>query len=370
MKFLIAPNAYKGTLTALEASRYIQEQLAAHYPKAEFIVQPLADGGDGTCDLLSSSLEIQKIKCLSLNSIGKPMEGYFGWEEAKKVAYLDVSTCSGLAALAIEERVPSLTSTYGTGILIQQALKLGANRVVLGLGGSSTVDLGVGILQAMGFLFLNAKGREIPAFCPDLISACRHIQRPRKLPQLSFTLLCDVKNPFFGPKGAVRVFGPQKGLFPGEIEKTEKIISDFFNLLIKKSPKENWVDLPGFGAAGGIAMGLDFFFPSQIEFGASYFFDKVNLYDKVRWADWIITGEGQYDHQSEDGKACFELKNLAQKLGKKIALIASSKGEFISEFDVFLELPSLNFSDPTYKKKAQDQFLGVLKEAIRKGAFD
>ena len=113
-----------------------------------------------------------------------------------------------------------------------------------------------------------------------------------------------------------------------------------------------------------------FFFPSQIEFGSSYFFERVNLHDKVGWADWIITGEGQYDQQSEEGKACFELKNIAQKLGKKIALIASSQGELTSEFDVFLELSPLNFSDPAYKNKAQDQFQGLLKEAILKGVFD
>ena len=370
MKFLIAPNAYKGTLTALEASRYIQEQLAAFYPKAEIRVQPLADGGDGTCDLLCTSLGIQRIKCLSLNAIGKPIEGHFGWDESNKVAFLDVSTSSGLANLGVEERNTSVTSTYGTGILIQEALKRGANQVVLGLGGSSTIDLGVGILQALGFLFLDAHGRELPAFCPDLIATCKHIQRPLKQPQLSFTLLCDVKNPFFGSNGAVRIFGPQKGLHPEDIEQTEKINFDFFNLLVKKTLSEKWVDLPGFGAAGGIALGLNFFFPSQIEFGSSYFFERVNLHDKVGWADWIITGEGQYDQQSEEGKACFELKNIAQKLGKKIALIASSQGELTSEFDVFLELPPLNFSDPAYKNKAQDQFQGLLKEAILKGVFD
>ena len=370
MKFLIAPNAFKGTLTALEASRYIQEQLETTYPKAELKVQPLADGGDGTCDLLCASLGIPSIKCLSLNAIGHPMEGYFGWEESKKVAYLDVSTCSGLANLEVEERNTSWTSTYGTGILIQEALKQGANQIVLGLGGSATIDLGAGILQALGFLFLDAHGRELPAFCPDFLAACKHIQRPLKLPNLSFTFLCDVKNPFFGPKGAVQIFGPQKGLRLDDMEKTEKITSDFFNLLVKKSLPEHWKDLPGFGAAGGIAMGLDFFFPCQIEFGSSYFFEKVNLQDKVGWADWIITGEGQYDSQSEEGKACYELKNLAQKLGKKIGLIASSHGDLTSEFDVFLELPSLNFSDPTYKNKAQDQFQGLLKEAILKGLFD
>lgn len=369
MKFLIAPNAYKGTFTALEAVALIEEVLVQGYPSSQFISQALADGGDGTCALLADSLGLERKDCLTLNAIGQPILGFYAWEESSKSAFLDVSTCSGLGVLPTYTREPSLTSTYGTGILIQHAIQKGAKHLILGLGGSATIDLGAGILQALGFLFLDDNGREIPAFSPEFLKRCRHIQRPLRLPEVYFTCLCDVRNPFFGPRGAVPVFGPQKGLMEAEIEATEISTADFAGLLERKS-FNRILDQPGFGAAGGIAFGLAQFFPFQLEFGAPYFFEQVNLEEKVKQVDWIITGEGQYDRQSEEGKACFELKQLAHKQGKKIALIASRKGGYPSGFDAVLELPPLDFSDPNYKKKAREQFQGLLGEAISTGLFD
>jgi glycerate kinase len=178
-----------------------------------------------------------------------------------------------------------------------------------------------------------------------------------------------VRNPFFGPKGAVPVFGPQKGLKEAEIEATEVSTADFVDLLLRKS-SHPILDQPGFGAAGGIAFGLAQFFPCTMEYGAPYFFKQVTLEEKVRQADWILTGEGQYDLQSEEGKACFELKQLAHKHGKKIALITSGKEGYSSGFDTVLELPQLDFLDPDYKKKAREKFQGLLREAISTKVFD
>lgn len=369
MRFLIAPNAYKGTFTALEAVALIEEVLVQAYPSSQFTSQALADGGDGTCALLAESLGLEGIDCLSLNAIGQPIAGFYAWEDSSKTAYLDVSTCSGLGVLPTHAREPSLTSTYGTGILIHHAIQKGAKHLILGLGGSATIDLGAGILQTLGFLFLDQNGREIPAFSPEFLKRCRHIQRPLRLPEVSFTCLYDVRNPFFGPKGAVPVFGPQKGVKEAEIEATEVSTADFVDLLQRKSSNPI-LDQPGFGAAGGIAFGLAQFFPFSMEYGAQYFFKQVNLEEKVKQADWMITGEGQYDLQSEEGKACFELKQLAHKHGKRIALIASGKEGYASGFDAVLELPPLDFSEPDYKKKALEQFQGLLREAISTKVFD
>ncbi len=369
MRFLIAPNAYKGTFTALEAVALIEEVLIHAYPFSQFISQALADGGDGTCALLADSLGLERIDCPSLNAIGQPIPGFYAWEESSKTAFLDVSTCSGLGILPTHAREPSLTFTYGTGLLIQHAIQKGAKHLILGLGGSATIDLGAGILQALGFLFLDQHGREISAFSPEFLKRCRHIQRPLRLPEVSFTCLCDVRNPFFGPNGAVPVFGPQKGLKDEEIEGTENSTAAMVDLLQRRSPRPV-LDQPGFGAAGGIAFGLAQFFPCQLEFGAPYFFTQVGLEDKVKQVDWILTGEGQYDRQSAEGKACFELKELAHKHGKKIALIASGKEGYISGFDAVLELPPLDFLDPDYKKKAQEGFQGLLRKAILTKVFD
>ena len=369
MRFLIAPNAYKGTFTALEAVALIEEVLMEVYSSSLMSSQAIADGGDGTCTLLADSLGLERIACLSLNAIGQPIAGFYAWEESSKTAYLDVSTCSGLGVLPIQARVPSLTSTFGTGILIQHAIQKGAKHLILGLGGSATIDLGVGILQALGFLFLDQNGRELPAFSPEFLKRCRHIQRPLRLPDVSFTCLCDVRNPFFGSNGAIRVFGPQKGMKEAEIEATEVSTAAMVELLLRKSPSPV-LDQPGFGAAGGIAFGLAQFFPCSMEYGAQYFFKQVNLEEKVMQVDWILTGEGQYDLQSEEGKGCYELKQMAHNQGKKIALIASGKEGYSSGFDAVLELPALDFSDFDFKKKAQEEFQGLLREAISRKVFD
>jgi glycerate kinase len=369
MNFLIAPNAFKGTFTAREAVMILEDVLVQEYPGATYLSQPVADGGDGTCELLIASLGLEKVFCNSLNAVGRPILGFYGWEASTKTAYLDVSTCSGVAPLKLEERNPRLTSTFGTGLLIQDAIKRGASQLVLGLGGSATVDIGAGILQALGFLFLDVHGREIAAFSPDFLKRSKHIQRPLKLPAISFSLLCDVKNSFFGSNGAVRVFGPQKGIKEDELEGMEMITSDFVELLSRKSKGSVVMDQEGFGAAGGIALGLNQFFSCKLEFGAPYFFEKVEMSEKVAAADWIITGEGKYDCQSEAGKASYELLQLARKQGKRIALIASGKEGHNSGFDTVLELPALDFSQADYKKKAQEQIQGLFKEVLKKGIF-
>ena len=368
MKFLIAPNAYKGTFTASEAIDLIQEVLQEIRPSATVYKQPLADGGDGTCSLLADAKSLKKFDCLSLNAIGQPTLGHFAWDESSNSAYMDVSTCSGIGDLPIFLREPTLASSYGTGLLIQQAILKGAKHLFIGLGGSATIDLGAGILQALGFLFLDKNGREIPAFSPDFLKRCQHIQRPLRLPNVSFTFLCDVRNLFFGLTGAVRIFGPQKGVEIEEFEEFEKVTRNFVDLLMKKS-FHPVADSPGFGAAGGIALGLRQFFPSQLEFGAPYFFKEVNLENQVQQVDWIITGEGRYDLQSKEGKACFELMLLAQKYQKKIALITSGEATRIEGFDAVVQLPTLDFSTPNYKKAALKQFQGQLREAILKGLF-
>jgi glycerate kinase len=329
MRYLIAPNAFKGTIEAGEAARIIAEEIGK-FSGNECLLQPLADGGDGTCSLLIQSLGLEKINCLTLNAVGVPMLGFVGWDAESKKALIDVSTASGIGTLSVYQKDPYITSTYGTGLLIKKAVELGAEEIILGLGGSATVDMGIGILSALGLLFLDQNGKEIPLFSPNFLSKIKHIQKTPKIPNIKFTCLCDVRNLFFGPTGAVSVFGPQKGIKPEQITSFEVQCRLILELFVAKSKKE-WKDLAGYGAAGGIALGLDFFFETQINFGAAYFFDQVNLKNKVIQADWIITGEGQYDTQSAQGKACFQLLQLAKSWKKqkenKTAVINSEEIE-------------------------------------------
>ena len=353
MKFLIAPNAFKGTIAADEAAEIIRMIIREQLPNSEIIIQPIADGGDGTCALLIDSLKLKSVSLLSLDPIGRPISSVIGWDPETRKAYFDVSTASGIGILGEDQKQAHLTSTYGTGILIQKAIELGAEEIVLGLGGSATVDMGLGILQALGFVFLDQNGREMVPFCPDFIKKIHHVQRPIRLPQIKFTLLCDVRNLFFGSDGAIPVFGPQKGLRSDQLDDFEFQCHRVLSLILKKS-KSVWEDREGFGAAGGIALGLSLFFHTEIKFGSNYFFEVVVLDEKVKQVDWIVTGEGRYDSQSNQGKACFELLQLAKSAGKKIALITSGDEAKSAQFDEVWKLPDLDFSKEGWKEKARE----------------
>lgn len=358
MNALIAPNAFKGTLTALEAGDIIAQTIGAKHPSWTIKIHPIADGGDGTCALLNNYLGLKSMEVWGLDALGRPIQTGFGWEESSKTAYIDVSAASGVGTLQEEEKNPKVASTFGTGLLIRKAAELGAKHIVLGLGGSATVDLGLGILQACGFTFLNEGGKELTPFSPGMISKLKHIQRSPAVPKLSFTCLCDVKNPFFGKQGAIPVFGPQKGLKNEDLKVFEEDAHQLIKILENKS-KTRFKDQAGFGAAGGIALGLSFFFPLTISFGANYFFEKTGLESAVVDSDLIITGEGKYDEQSSSGKACFELLKLAKLHQKKIVLITSGLEAQEAGFDKVLTLPDLDFSHKNFKKLATQNLIQV-----------
>ena len=360
MRVLISPNAFKGTLSATEAGELVKSVLKRSSSEIDSRLVPIADGGDGTCQLLTEALGFQKITTWALDSYGRPIEGFYGWDFGTKTAYIDVSTASGLASLEEDSKNPMVASSFGTGILIQKAIENGAKEIVLGLGGSSTIDLGIGILAALGISFLDEKGRAIPMFSPGFLSSINYIQRPPKLPDIRFTFLCDVRNTFLGTKGAIPIFGEQKGLQSQSFGLYEDNCFRLIDLLFSKV-KKSFEDKRGFGAAGGIALGISAFFLTNIEFGASYIFEKVNLSEHVKWADLVITGEGKYDAQSNEGKACFELLQLTRKYQKKSILISSGDEALNSGFDEILILPNLDFSESGYKIKARENFLRLIE---------
>lgn len=364
MKFLISPNAFKGTMSATEAGEIIGNFLEESFPEIQSKMIPIADGGDGTCELLTKALDLKQISTWTLDPFGRPVLGTFGWDISSKKAFIDVSTASGIGLIGNEENDPFVASSFGTGLLIQKAVEVGAEEIILGLGGSATIDIGVGILAALGISFLDEKGRVLTPFSPDYLSRILLIQRTPTLPKIRFTCLCDVRNAFLGSKGAIPVFGPQKGLNESDFDSYERICERLIQMIFSKV-KMTFVDQAGFGAAGGIALGLSAFFPLQIEFGSSYFFEKVNLENEVKWADLVITGEGKYDSQSNEGKACFELLQLAKNQRKKSILISSGKEAIHAGFDKVLVLPNLDFSDSDHKTKARENLLGLLKSELK-----
>ncbi|MEN2283059.1 glycerate kinase [Algoriphagus sp. SE2] len=350
MKILISPNAFKGTLTALEAGKILASELKHKYPQSKIEIHPIADGGDGTCELLGYSLKLSSRQIWSLDIKGKPKIGTYFYDGSK--AYIDVSNVSGIGYLNPDELEIRVSSTFGTGLLIKHAIENGASEIILGLGGSATVDLGIGILQALGLLFLDENGRELTPFSYDMLFKIKHIQKPINFPKIDFTCVCDVRNKFGGDEGAIPVFGPQKGLKSVDFPEFEAQTHFLLDLLYKKN-NLTFVDKQGFGAAGGIAAGLSAFFKTKIEIGSSYFFKKTGLKEKLVTSDLIITGEGKYDNQSESGKACFEILQMAKQNEKIIFLITSGEGLSKHGFDKVFYLPKLNFLLDDFKEKAK-----------------
>ncbi|MBB6328176.1 glycerate kinase [Algoriphagus iocasae] len=363
MRVLIAPNAFKGTLSGKEAGEVIASVLHDKHVNIKSHLHPIADGGDGTCQLLAESLKLIPNKVLSLNAVGRPAIGYF-FKDGNR-ALIDVSNVSGLGELQPKELDIGLSSTYGTGILVKEAISQGCQEIVLGLGGSATIDLGIGILQALGFQFLNKNGRELVPFSSDFLFKIKHIQRSPKTAPVRFTFLCDVRNLFFGNEGAIPVFGPQKGLKISEIENYENQCEYLLDLMYRKSNR-SFEDLPGFGAAGGIAAGLSAFFETKIETGATYFFEQTGLKEKVETCDLIITGEGRYDSQSKSGKACYELLKLARQFNKKIVLITSGEVSEKESFDQVLSLPDLDFNQTDLKTIARRNLVDTISGLVLK----
>lgn len=350
MNILIAPNAFKGTLSAIEAGEIIASSIRSRYPNASVQMVPIGDGGDGTCQLLGYSLGLRPVSCFCLNAVGKPVFGTYYQEGVK--AYIDVSTYSGLGQLPANELDIKVSSTYGTGQVIQHAISNGAKEIILGLGGSATIDLGIGILQALGIQFLDANGRSLIPFSKDFLFKVKHLQKSLKIPKVAFTFLCDVKNTFGGPDGAIPVFGPQKGLKSEDISHYENQCAVLLEMMYRKS-NLSFQDKPGFGAAGGIAAGLSGFFETKIETGATYFFLQIGLENKLEKADCVITGEGRYDEQSKSGKACFELMQLAQKYNKPIFLITSGQEAKNAGFTRVYQLPDLDFQKSDFRVSAK-----------------
>jgi glycerate kinase len=368
MKILIAPNAFKGTIEADEAAEIIREAILEVIPEGKTEILPIADGGDGTCYLLGKALGLNPTYTWALNPIGRSQQGFYFLDKSQQTAYLDVSTVSGIKFLHEFEKNPWITSTYGTGELIRHAAASGAKHIVLGLGGSATVDLGLGILAALGFTFLDDSGKSLPIFGETFLSNIKHIQRPVQHHHLSFTLLCDVNNTFFGEKGAIPVFGSQKGLKEAEFNNFEKDCQEIIHAFSKKTGKY-LPDQEGFGAAGGIAYGLSFFYNTQLKMGAKWFFDKVQMASKIQNSDLVITGEGKYDHQSAGGKGSHELLQSCLQYSKKCLLITSGENIKGTDFHDIIYLPDLNFNHPDFQKHAKHHLRQTVKAYFTSSSF-
>jgi glycerate kinase len=327
MKIVIAPQGFKGSLTALQIARSIEKGVKQVFPNSETVLVPAADGGDGTLQALVDSSDGTVETQTVTDPLGRPVEATWGAMGDGDTAVIEMAGASGLALLALDELDPLITTTYGTGELFTAALDAGYRRFIVGIGGSATNDAGAGLAQALGIKLLDADDNELPRGGAALADI-DHVDMSgfdERLRGVDVTVACDVNNPLCGDDGASAVFGPQKGATPEMIKQLDSALSRFADVV------EHDLDvqvrlLPGAGAAGGLGAGLMAFMGARLAAGVDIVLDAVGLDAALEGADLVITGEGQIDHSSIFNKTPVGVAERAKKRGIPVVAIAGGLG--------------------------------------------
>jgi glycerate kinase len=313
MKFVLAPDKFKGSLTAFEACHAMETGIRQVIPFADIHSFPMADGGDGFSAVMGHYLETEPIECSTVDALGKSIRAFYRTGQQGALAIIETATASGLAQLTQSKGNALQANTFGTGLLIKDALDRGATTIMLGLGGSATTDMGTGILQALGFRFLDANGHALTV-CGEALLSIYEVRIPDNIPAVKFILACDVTNPLYGPDGAAFVFAPQKGANAEMVKMLDAGLL-YANRLFGKYSGRDPSTIPGSGAAGGIAAGLAHFFDVDLKSGFDIVLSASGLKEALPGAHWLLTGEGRFDAQSFDGKVTGKLIEISKKNG-------------------------------------------------------
>ena len=323
MHIVIAPNAFKGSLTAEEAAGCIAEGIRQSQLDCSLSLIPIADGGDGTALLIAKEMNSEAISVPVPDPLGRLVNASFGWVADTKTAIIEMSDASGIKLLKKEELNPLIANTKGTGELILAALDHGAQKIIIGVGGSATVDGASGLLSALGVDFKDEHGENI-AKLPEGLVQLKSIELSgldKRLRQCEITVLCDVKNTLLGNNGAAAVFGPQKGANENDVMLLEKCLEQL-NLVAEKALKVSMASMTYGGAAGGVAAGLAVFLGADLVSGIEFFLDVVNFDVVLQEADIVITAEGSLDTQTLEGKGPYGVALRAKN--KNIPVIGLS----------------------------------------------
>ena len=315
-------DSFKGSLSSLEAGTAVADGVHRVYPNARVTVLPLADGGEGTVDALVAGCNGKKITALVCDPLGRTIEAEYGILE-NGTAVIEMAAAAGLPLLAKHERNPMETTTYGVGELIKDAIGRGCRKFLLGIGGSATNDGGVGMLQALGFSFLDGEGNEIPRGAKGL-AMLEKIQTDGALAFLKeceFCVACYVTNPLCGPQGCSAVFAPQKGADVQMIGQMDMGLAHYAAVTHALLPYAD-PEVPGAGAAGGMGFAALAYLNASLQSGISLVLDALHAESYIRNCDVVITGEGRLDGQSAMGKAPLGVANLAKKHGKPVVALA------------------------------------------------
>lgn len=331
MKVVIAIDSFKGSLSSLEAGNAIKKGIL-NVTDAQIIVKPLADGGEGTTAAIIDGLGGEEIELEVMGPLGKTVKAKYGYLQHNNTAIIEMAEAAGIILLNEDNKNPSISTTYGVGELIKDAIKRGCRNFIIGIGGSATNDGGVGMLSALGFEFLDKAGNPV-GYGGISLKDIETIRVENQIPELKecfFQIACDVTNPLCGPDGCTYIYGPQKGV----TEKLKPVLDDamrHYSMITTKFTGNDFSRESGAGAAGGLGFAFLSYLNSRLESGINVVLEATNLEESLENADYVITGEGRLDNQTAMGKAPVGVAKLAKKHGACVIAFAGSIAKGASE---------------------------------------
>ncbi|MFW0766820.1 glycerate kinase [Trabulsiella odontotermitis] len=325
MKIVIAPDSYKESLSALAVATAIEQGFREIYPEAEYVKLPMADGGEGTVEVMITATQGRRVDVDVTGPLGDTVRGFYGISGDGQCAFIEMAAASGLEQVPVERRNPLKTTSWGTGELIRHALDAGVRQIIIGIGGSATNDGGAGMMQALGAQLLTADGQQIAHGGGALEKLdridIRHLDR--RLATCQIDVACDVTNPLTGPEGATAVFGPQKGATEAMIAQLDRALERYARI-IARDLDVDVLELEGGGAAGGLGAALYAFCGARLRQGIEIVTDALKLDEQVADADLVITGEGRIDSQTVHGKVPVGVARIATRHNVPVIGIAGS----------------------------------------------
>jgi len=328
MRVVVAIDSFKGSMSSLEAGEAISKGIKKAHKDAEVEIRPLADGGEGTVEALSIGMGGKLINVDVTGPVGRKVNAVYGIVDSSKTAIIEMSQAAGITLVSGDEKNPLYTTTFGVGELIKDAINKGCRHFVVGIGGSATNDCGIGMLQALGYEFLDKEGKQVgfgAIGVRDIVSI-RDENVIKELSECYFRVACDVNNPLCGDLGCSAIYGPQKGATKEMVADMDGWLKNYSKIVKEKYPDAD-CEYPGTGAAGGLGYAFFNFTNSKLESGIKIVLDETKLEEYVKDADIVVTGEGRLDHQTVMGKAPVGVANIAKKYNKKVIAFSGSVTE-------------------------------------------
>lgn len=323
MKILLAPDKFRGSLDATQVCEAMSAGIRMVSPTIEIVKLPMADGGEGTLDLLLWYSKGKKFNTEVKDPLGRPVNAEYGISADGETAFIEMATASGLRLLSSHERNPLLTSTYGTGELIKKAIEVGVKNIILGIGGSATTDAGVGMASALGWKFLDENDQELEPIGQNLVKIQRIIAPDSSTQLPNITVACDVTNPLYGKNGAAYIYGPQKGADEHAVSLLDKGLENLSNIF-ERDFNQNLSEIAGAGAAGGLGFGAMAFVGAELREGVKLLMDFCDFNQNLQGVDLIITGEGKIDNQTLQGKLIKGITDRANEAQIRVAAICGT----------------------------------------------